>query len=201
MRGPALFAAALISSAPLLLEAVGRLDPLPGVRLGWALLPWLALAGLPRGGPAARRDPWEAALVTALPVIVLAAALDGRDPGADEPWAVLGLASVSLALLGAARARGGRLYAWAWCLVLALPAVAGTAFGASASSGVGGAPAGLGLLWRAGPLDPAWELLRSGEAAAGPLALLVPAALCLVAQLDAQLDARPRGGPDGEAPP
>jgi len=136
---PAAFAVALaLSLAPLALERFGLLELAGAPRVGLALLPWLALAGLPR--PASREldagAAWLAPLA-ALPLVALAAAVDRAAPGpagSGAVWtAAVGLALV--ALLALAAARGARVFAAAWFALVCAPTALATAFSLSASGG------------------------------------------------------------------
>ena len=128
MGSVTLVLAFLVSIAP------GALAWLPG--RGWslegsswlalALLPWLALAGLPRGVPsraAAGRAGPLAVVGLALPALALAAGFDlsaGQPPTGLAHLAGWGL--VLIAALALAADRGGRLHAALW--LLTVPAAA-----------------------------------------------------------------------------
>jgi hypothetical protein len=113
---PTLTVAFLLSVAPILL----RLLPDPGWApedvslLGLALLPWIALAGLPRAGETAPR---AAAVGLALPALALGWAMDARgrgELGLDGLWTlaagVLLIATLERACAGARR----HLYGGVW---------------------------------------------------------------------------------------
>jgi len=160
MRAAALWLAFLLALAPLLAEALGFYAPRGASRALCALLPWLALAGLPR---AARREgsPELPALLL-LPVLAAACAADRRAPGAGAALlpALSGLGAVLL--LGLAAARGGALYGACWTLAVPAPAALLAAFHLSATAGALGGARGLGGALGATPL--AWAALRLGSA-------------------------------------
>ena len=153
---------------PLLAWGLSLLACLPGgefarafgdtPRLLLALLPWVALIGLPRSS-GGRRE-WVVALALALPPLTLAGWLDGRS-GMDGPGtaglAVSGL--LYLVLLGEAahRARGSArgVYALAWlALVPGVAALsAALSWGATGEAADSGLPA---LLASITPLGALW---------------------------------------------
>jgi len=192
----ALAAAWAISLLPGILAAFGPSWDL-GVasQLGWALVPWIALAGLPAGtadpgsdGDARGVSPAVAAAL-ALPPLALTAALDrhaGLGVGVLAATGVAGLALVFLLALAARRGRKRPLaHGSVWLGLVPLAALAAWTAGLS-----GSAPAWLATLGGASPLT--WALERAGDPAGdpvggaarmlGPLAVVV---LCLAASAGA----------------
>ena len=189
----ALVAAWIGSLAPGLLALLLPAGDLgQGSQLGWALVPWIALAGLPA---------WSApefgtrATVTwglALPPLALAAALDHAADATWATWTTLatvalpGLALIFLLALAAERGRERPLAHGLVWLVL----VPGATL-CSWSLGLGGAASpGLEFLAQLSPLS--WALERASTGVAGtpgelPAALgaslgpLAVAAVCLLA--------------------
>jgi len=147
-----------VSSAPLFLETLtdGELVIRGSSRAAWVLLPWMALAGLPR--TSTQRLASGRSLLFALPILGLAAGLDfaeGESP-ARLAWF---LGGASLLCLGwaalADRARGtGAMrsrYGWVWLLGVPLPLAYLTAFAwapAHAASAAGSWPS----CWSLNPL-------------------------------------------------
>ena len=161
-----------------------------GSQLGWALVPWIALAGLPSWGSPEHATRPVVTWGLALPPLALAAALDhgsgsGAGSGALASWTTLatlalpGLALIFLLALAAERGRQTPLaHGLVWLLL-----VPGTAVCAW-SLALGGAQVpGLERLARLSPLGWALERARTGEAGglAGTLGALGLAALCLLA--------------------
>ena len=186
MRGSVLVVAWGLSLAlPVSLSTLG-FEPDVGLRLGWALLPWLALAGLPRrrpqaglgvAGPSSGDRPatglsaflWTLAL--ALPPLGLAAGLDagaGRTEDLIRSGAPLGLVTAGLwsaaATLGARSARGWATVAALWFVAVPLPTAVGVALGWAVPESVGLAP-GAGAPDAAGALR--WLELGTLESALG----------------------------------
>jgi hypothetical protein len=183
VRAPALWLACLLALLPLCAEAMGVYAPRGASRALFALLPWLALAGLPRGARAAQSPELPALLL--LPALAAAWAADRRAPGAGGALApaLAGLGAVLL--LGAAAARGGALYAVLWTLLVPLPAALLSAFHLSGASGALGGPRGLAGALGATPLAWAVGRLDAHGARASDLAPLCAAALlALVARAE-----------------
>jgi len=109
------FAAALASGGSLRIEGA--------TWTGLALLPWIALAGLPRGTAVPRepRSSWLLPLALALPAVGLAVGYErGQDPGRTAVVALGGLLLLTLWALAARLASGsGRgLYGLLWLLLV-----------------------------------------------------------------------------------
>lgn len=126
MSAPIALLAWLLSAAPLVLRALDPAAATNGPLGAWALLPWVALAGLPRGA----RAPGGGllALALALPPAALALRLDGADGrGATGLAAALcGAVLAGVLALAAARAAGSSprarlVHGAAWLLLVALP--------------------------------------------------------------------------------
>lgn len=218
MHSAALALVWLASLVPLLLERSGALDldagaPGAAPRVGLCALVWLALGGAPRArilgdstaANAGARNfdapGWWASAMAALPVLALAALLDGGvarpasaalDP-ALLAWKSAAIAAllVTLALLASDLARTTRrahaLHAVLWfAFVLGLPLfLAATRYGARVEPGP--APGALEGLASASPL--AWALaLARGPAASFP-ALLSLLGLCALTALAARAHA------------
>ena len=172
-------------------------------RLLLALLPWVALIGLPRGS--GRRREWVVALALALPPLTLAGWLDGRS-GLDSAGTA-GLAASGLlyfVLLGEAahRARGpaggparGWAHAVAWLALVpgAAALSAALSWGVTGEAADSGLPALLASITPLGALwfdhDPAGLHLASRLFAPATLACL---ALFTLAALTAQREEAPR---------
>jgi hypothetical protein len=176
MRAPALLGAFLLALAPLFAEAAGLGAPRDGARVFAVLLPWLALAGLPRGAVAGRRAARpELPALLLLPLGALAWAADRRAPGVAGVTvpALAGFAAVLA--LSAAADRGGPLHALLWTLLVPVPAALAAAFLLTGASGALGGPAGLGAWLAATPA--VWAALRlAGAGASGAGADLLPLA-------------------------
>lgn len=181
----ALVAAWLCSLAPGILDAIGVLET-GGTggqisQLGWALVPWIALAGLPAWSPDPTSTRPAVTWGLALPPLALAAALDHAAGSSWEGLAWVALPGLALIFLLALAAERGRVRPLAHGLVwlLLVPGAALCAW----SLGLAGAHApGLATLARLSPLT--WALERASAAGAGELtSVLGPlgvAALCLL---------------------
>ena len=135
-------------------------------QLGWALVPWIALAGLPAWSAPELSTRATVTWGLALPPLALAAALDHAAAGTWTAWAALattalpGLALIFLLALAAERGRERPLAHGLVWLVL----VPGAAL-CSWSLGLGGALSpGLEFLAQLSPLT--WAI---GRASAGPV--------------------------------
>jgi len=204
-----------LSLAPSLASGAAADSLAGGSRLALALLPWIALIGLPPGRSARRaraREPrgWPAALALALPPLGLAAWLD-RAGGlaADGILATAAVALPLLCLLGEARHAAGRggggLYGMAWSVLLPGAPALWAALG-WASSGRG-EPAAL-VAWLAGlsPLSWAWGRFAGPGTAGGRGvtawggALLAALALWSLAAFAARAERGEHGARAGERP-
>lgn len=198
----------------------GAVDPGAASPLGLALLPWLALAGMPRGGSAST---FLVLPLLALPSLVLGAALGGQAaPAGDLGGLVLPLACgvLLLALLSFSAVRGGWLQAAAWSALVVLPPALAAAFALTGNDGVGGVPGPVAFLARNGPLGWAWSVAAGGPGGLSPgraapdlaanligggvpwTALGLAAALVLAAEFPHLLARRPGPGntPPGNTP-
>lgn len=196
MRAPALLLAFLLALAPLLGEATGLLAPRDSVRVFAVLLPWLALAGLPRGARGANRPELPALLL--LPLLALAWAADRRAPGAARLTAPALAGFLAVPALSAAAARGGAVHGWLWALLVPVPAALAAAFLLSGDSGSTGGPAGLGAGLAATPL--VWAAGRLAGPAGEAWADLAPLAVSALLLGAALVEERRRRARPGEAP-
>lgn len=166
---------------------------LPGSALAaLALLPWIALAGMPRdasraaAGPLARALAWPC---LALPPCALAAALDAR-AGRTGLAALLagGLLLVLLSALAAAAAGRARAYGWLWLAWVpgAAALLVALRFAPLAGGEAAPAPAWLAWLARAHPLAWAWQPAQP----AAPWPVVAAALLWLAARESARRAAR-----------
>ncbi len=167
MSSPGIVLAFGLSVLPLLLETAsgGSLEVRGASRLGIALLPWLALAGVPRASEAG----WHLGPLLALPPLALAASVDARGAlGWSDLLPALGAGVALIALLAFAAGRGRGVYGVLWTVLVAgLPAL-GVAFGLSAAAGTPGPPPVLVWIALRTPLGWAWEGARAGSAFASP---------------------------------
>jgi hypothetical protein len=127
----------------------GRFALEGGRQCAWVLLPWVALAGLPRRAAAPRASVVVALL---LPVLALGAASDlASQRGAADVAATssAGLGMVMLLAHAARVAGGSRAHAAAWCALVPGPAALALACGWGGWSGCSGAGAALPLGWAA----------------------------------------------------
>ncbi len=160
----------------------------PGGHVALALLPWMALAGLPRSASSERSNGAALVLALLLPSAVFAARLDvaaGVGPG--PVLLVLGVGFAVVLLLGWAAergARGGPFHGAGWWLFVAGPPILSIAVALSTERD---APVLLRRLAAISPLEQAWRLAR-GVGDTGGLALT-----CVTAGLLALL-ARPGRG-------
>jgi hypothetical protein len=157
------------SLAPLVLPWIGQGEhALEGGRLcAWVLVPWVALAGLPRRTGAGAL-PLAVALL--LPVLALGVAADlraERELGDVAATAGAGLALALLLALAARRGRGARLHGALWLLLV--PGAAALALTAELAGWerVRAGAAALPLVWiaraaRGAPLAPPWVALLAG---------------------------------------
>lgn len=185
MGALALALAWVLSLLPLGLDALtdGELGVRGASRLGLTLLPWLALAGLPRARDVRVAASWTAVPFLALPPVALGAALDLGARGAGElAWAALaGLALV--VLLSWSARRGGARRAVAWLGLVVLPPVLCTAFALTTAGGT--APPLGALVWvtERTPLGWAWTGARPESTFPFPVGPLLVALLLCAASL------------------
>ena len=168
--GPVALAAALVLSLapPVLAWIPGASAALESTSfLSLALLPWIALGGLPRG-PRAEFVPARGVPGIALPALALAGALDARagaDPLALLVFAAWGMLFVALLASAAARAAAhgerGSLYGPLWLALV--PGSASLALALRHADG--GRPAFATWLGRASPLG--WCVARAEALAEG----------------------------------
>ena len=195
-----------LSAATLILPETLERSLGEGSRLALALLPWIALIGLPlwhspeQGvGDRVRRG-WPVALAAALPVLALAGWLDLRaGMGAARLAGVAAFGLPVLVLLGearhVARPRGRGLYGGLWFVLVPGAAALAAARGWAVSGRL--AEGGLeGWLARVSPLSTAWADFE-GVPGSPALALLRPA-LGAAALLLAVVWSRASAGGAGE---
>lgn len=181
MRVPALILAGALSFAPFALAAAsgGTLAPRGASWLALALLPWLALAGLPRAparpGFRASRAAWLLPVALALPPAALGWTADAAAAGAASRATTTALALLLVVGLWSAAAEAARpsgparnAYGLAWLVLVPGTALLATGLGwASRTAPREGAPSWLGLVERVGPL--VWGLDRAGAPGASAL--------------------------------
>ena len=181
------------SVAPLLFERlrIGALEFQGQSRLGWVLLPWLALIGLPR--TRRRTSAWLGVLLAA-PVLVAAGLQDHLAGRAG----VLHTAGVGCALLlllaraahdSCARARGNP-YGLAWSVLVPGAVMLHVALTWGAGPGREASSQVVSFLASASPL--AWSFARMGGAEASPFAPLAAALLLAVIARGASTREPPR---------
>jgi len=205
MTGAGLLSAWALSVLPFLLDAwSGGALGVPGAsRLGLAALPWLALAGMPRAGPAedAARTRRRALvpLALALPPLALGAGLDLAGHGDARALALRGAVAAALILAWSVAAELARPaarrapYGATWLVLVPASATLHVALAwvpLTTSSGAGGSAGAGASWWLANPLLWAFRWTRAGGAGAGNggvlLAPAAAAAACAVARRSAR---------------
>jgi hypothetical protein len=192
--------------ALLVLESSGLLDLGGGSRLALVLLPWLALAGLPRSArdcerPAPAALFWRSLLplLHALPVLAAAAALDhAARQGGLQGTLLLGIPLLLLLSFAAESARHGALrrglYGALWLVLVPGGALLGAALTWGASQGALDPPSFVTAMAPASPL--AWALGRvppGGPTSAAPLLSALVLLVLGLAPLPARAGLRGRG--------
>jgi hypothetical protein len=182
-----------LSLAPAAAAWSGQLELGRASMLGLALVPWIALAGMPG---LARASRWVA-VCAPWPALALGAALDAR---AGTPWEqlapTLAWGALIVAALSALAARDSgaarvELYDVAW--LVALVAIPLARFALDYGAGGSAAPRWLAALAAWSPLE--WALARAGDAGARPPVVpwqpwLVVAVLALARRADARREVR-----------
>ena len=212
MSGPWLAGAWGLSVLPFLLaRATGGDLEVEGIAwFGLVLLPWLAVAGMPRHAPLPATEPavrppapWVGVAALALPALALGVGLDAAG-GRSEVWlpAVLGVALVAGLAAGASgaarhpRARG--IHAAAWLVLVPGTAALLVALGWIGAPGAGDAPAFLRELARWNPLVWAHAAASAGDPGGAGLPLrplLAVAVLGLAPLAGARRGAEEEAGP------
>jgi hypothetical protein len=200
-----------LSVLPMVLDrfAGGGFVPEGASRLGLALLPWIALAGLPRGGRSDGAAPWFAVAALALPPLALAAGLDVlRGAARGDVLVAWGGGVLLVALLAAGAdgvpsgARARSLHALLWLLLIPISATLLAALAWAAGPGSAAPAVGLVELGRWNPL--VWVHSWSGPGdLVAPIAdarpLLAVALLALVPRIRSGAGRRARRREGGES--
>lgn len=161
--------ALLASLAPLALPwfGAGELALEGGHSAAWVLLPWIALAGLPRRSSAVTAT-WALALV--LPLLALGVASDLRAEASAADVARVAVVQVLLALLladSARRARGTAPHAWGWLVLVPGAAALELAAGIAGWDGVRSLARATPLVWCARTAAGAVDVAPWGAFAVG----------------------------------
>ncbi|MEW6072178.1 MAG: hypothetical protein AB1726_06210 [Planctomycetota bacterium] len=189
-----------LSVLPFLAERLGGESlAIPGAsRAGLVLLPWIALAGLPRRSAAPGALPWTATTAFVLPPLALGAGLDilaGAARGEVLGRCLVGGTLVALLALGAELAgeAGRRLHAVLWLVLVPGSAALLAALAWIGAPGTGSPPVLLAELACCHPLVWAHRAARAEPllgAAGGLRPLLLVGLLALAANLARRLPAR-----------